>query len=178
MLGAALLFAGRETTVAAIDKGVVLLLANPGFGETLGRDPSLVDPSVEEILRLPLPVGWPEETGATGLPRWAKADIDIDGTTIPAGELVLLDLQGANLDGRVFPSPETLDPDRAHNPHLAFGHGAYFCLGAPLARMELRVLFASLFRHFPRLRLAVPVAELRPRNRVLTGGLHELPVAW
>ena len=105
-------------------------------------------------------------------------DVDIEGTTIRPGELVLLDLQGANLDERIFPSPETLDPDRAHNAHLAFGHGSYFCLGAPLARMELQVLFGSLFHHFPAFGLAVRIEELRPRNRLLTGGLHELPVTW
>lgn len=177
-LGAALLFAGHETTVAAIDKGVVLLATYPFLLETLRRDPYLVEPAVEEILRLPLAVETPEDSGASGLPRWAKTDVETDGMTIGAGELVLLDLQGANLDPRVFPSPEAFDMARSNKAHLAFGHGPHFCAGAPLARMELQVLFGSLVRRFPRLRLAVPVEELRPRNRLLTGGLHALPVAW
>lgn len=178
MLGAAVLFAGHETTVAAIDKGVVLLLAQPGVVRRLREGPRLVEAAVEEVLRLPLPVTAAEGGAAAGLPRWAKADINIDGTSIRPGELVLLDLQGANLDERVFPSPQTLDVRRAPNPHLSFGHGPYFCLGAPLARMELQVLFASLVGRFPSLRLAAPVEDLRPRNHLLTGGLHALPVAW
>ncbi len=156
----------------------MFLLTRPGLAERLRTEPALVEATVEEILRLPSPVVTADDRGATGLPRWAKEDIEIDGTTIGAGELVLLDLQGANVDEEVFTSPEKLDPSRIDNPHLTFGHGAYFCLGAPLARLELQVLFASLLTRFPTLRLAVPVEELRPRNHLLTGGLHALPVAW
>lgn len=175
-LAAGLLFAGHETTVAAIDKGV-LLLTDPEQREALRRDPALVAGAVEELLRLPVPVPEPDTVPATGLPRWANADIDVDGTTIRAGELLLLDLQGANLDPQRFAAPESCDPARADNAHLTFGHGPYFCLGAPLARIELQVLFGSLFHRFPTLRVAVPVEQLRHRP-LLTGGLAELPVTW
>lgn len=176
-LGAALLFAGHETTVAAIDKGVLLLAGND-LASTLRDRPDLVDAFVEEVLRLPLPVPQIADAGATGLPRWANAPIELNGLRISPGELVLLDLQGANLDAAVFERPDTLDLARTANPHLAFGHGPHFCLGAPLARLELRTLFDSLVRRFPALHLMVPIEDLRPRSRLLTGGLQDLPVAW
>lgn len=178
-LGAALLFAGHETTVNAIDKGAVLLLTQPGRWDALGRDPELLAGAVEEILRLSLPIEEaPADRSATGLPRWAAADLDIAGTTVHAGELVLLDLHDANLDRRRFPAPTSLDPTRSDNPHLSFGHGPHYCIGAPLARIELHAVVAALVARFPGLRLAVPVGELRVRGERLTGGLAELPVTW
>ena len=178
-LAAGLLFAGHETTVAAIDKGVVLLLTNPDQRAALERDPALVPGAVEEILRLPSPVPDPTAAGqAGGLPRYASAPIQVGGVTIAAGDLVLLGLQEANLDRRVFAAPAAFDPPREPNPHLTFGHGPRYCIGAPLARIELQVLFGTLFRRFPTLRLAVPVQALRPRSELLTGGLAGLPVTW
>jgi pentalenolactone synthase len=84
----------------------------------------------------------------------------------------------ANLDERIFPAPQELDVTRGAYPHLGFGHGPHFCLGAPLARMELQTVFGTLLRRFPTLRLAVPAEELRPRTATLTGGVLELPVTW
>jgi pentalenolactone synthase len=112
------------------------------------------------------------------LPRYANADIQLGGVTIAAGDLVLLDLQDANLDPAVFARPEVFEVERADNPHLTFGHGAYYCIGAPLARIELQIVFSALFGRFPTLRLAVPVERLRPRSQLLTGGVSELPVTW
>jgi len=189
-LAAGLLFAGHETTVAAIDKGIVLLLTNPTQREALQRDPTLVPSGVEEILRHPLPVPAPEMSRtpgapgtsgsgrADGLPRYANADIELAGVTIRAGDLVLLDLQDANLDCRRFPMPEAFDIARADNPHVTFGHGPYYCIGAPLARLELQALFGTLLQRFPTLRLAVPVEQLHLRSHLLTGGLSALPITW
>jgi pentalenolactone synthase len=112
------------------------------------------------------------------LPRYANADIELAGVTIRAGDLVLLDLQDANLDSQRFPMPEAFDIARADNPHVTFGHGPYYCIGAPLARLELQALFGALFQRFPTLRLAVPVEQLRLRSHLLTGGLTALPVTW
>src|SRR5262249_11566724 len=117
-----------------------------------------------------------------GLPWYANADIEVAGVTICAGDLVLHDLQDANMDANMdaqrFPMPEAFDVARVDNPHVAFGHGPYFCISALLARLELRALFGTLLQHFPTLRLAVPVERLRPRSHLLTGGLAALPVTW
>jgi pentalenolactone synthase len=179
MLAAGLLFAGHETTVTAIDKGVILLLTNPAERDVLQRDPDMVPRVVEEILRMPMPLPAPEHTASPGgLPRYANAEIELAGATIAAGDLVLLDLQDANLDPAMFATPAQFQVDRSDNPHLTFGHGAHYCIGAPLARIELQVVFSTLLRQFPTLRLAVPVADLRPRGQLLTGGVNELPVTW
>ncbi|HEX2300801.1 MAG TPA: cytochrome P450 [Pseudonocardiaceae bacterium] len=176
-LGAGLLFAGHETTVGAIDRGVLLLLGNQDQREALARDPELVPAAVEEILRsLFTEPEDPERVG--GLPRWTNTELTVEGVTIPAGDLVLLDVQGANHEADVFATPEVFDVSRANNPHLTFGHGPHFCAGAPLARMELQALFGTLFGRFPTLRLAVSAESLEPRRFRLTGGLEELPVTW
>ncbi|MFC5993755.1 cytochrome P450 [Pseudonocardia hispaniensis] len=178
-LGAGLLFAGHETTVAAIDTGVVLLATHPQQRDALRRNPDLGEAAVEEILRAALPDPVPvRASGTTGLARWTNADVEIGGTTIPAGELVLLGLQEANDSPRLVGDSGGFDVTRHPNPHLTFGHGPHFCIGAPLARLELRVLFAALLDRFPTLRLAVPPADLQPRNESLTGGLAALPVTW
>lgn len=176
-LGAGLLFAGHETTVGAIDRGVLLLLGNPDQREALARDPALVPAAVEEVLRSLFTE--PEDTDRVGgLPRWTNTELTVEGVTIPAGDLVLLDVRGANHDEYVFGTPEVFDISRANNPHLTFGHGPHFCAGAALARMELQALFGCLFDRFPALRLAVPAENIEARRFRLTGGLEELPVTW
>jgi cytochrome P450 len=172
MLAAALLFAGHETTVSRIDYGVVLLLDNPAHLEALKRDPALVPATVEEIVRVAAP-------SEHGLVRYAREDVDIDGVTIRAGEAVVVTVAAANRDERAYTDPDRFDSARdSGNPHLGFGYGIYYCLGANLARVELRAVFGSLFQRFPTLRLAVPLEELTTRPNHLTGGLTELPVTW
>jgi cytochrome P450 len=177
-LTAGLLFAGHETTVSAIDRGVVLLATNPAQRRALRADPTLISSAVEEVLRHPDPVQPVDVPQAGGLPRYAHADIQVDGVTIAAGELVLLALHAANVDTSVFPRPQEFDVSRADNPHMTFGHGAHYCIGAPLARIELQVVLGTLVERIPSLRLAVPVDQLRPKSHLLTGGLAELPVVW
>ncbi len=178
MLSAGLLFAGHETTVTAIDRGVVLLLTHPEQADALRHDPALVEPAVEEILRSWLPMRTSGTEQAVGLPRYANTDFTFDGAAIQTGELVMLGLRGANLDEQRFPDPDRFDVHRTRNPHLTFGHGPRFCVGAPLARIELQALFPALLDRFPTLRLAVPLESLRGRDELLTGGLVELPVTW
>jgi pentalenolactone synthase len=166
-----LLLSGHETTVARIDYGTLLLLANPEARERLGRDPVLAEPMVEEILRL-------SRGNGDGLPRYAREDIEIGGVTIRAGQMVLLSVAAANRDGRIFPDPDTFKADREPNAHLAFGYGSRYCVGAALARVELQTIFGRLPGCFPNLRLAVPWESLRMRAHLLTGGVESLPVAW
>ncbi len=177
-LAAGLLFAGHETTVSAIDRGVVLLATNPVQLSALRADPTLISSMVEEVLRHPDPVQPGDVPRPGGLPRYAHADIDVDGVTIAAGDLILLALHEANVDTSVFPRPHEFDVSRADNPHMTFGHGSHYCIGAPLARIELQVVLGTLVNRVPGLRLAVPVEQLRPKSQLLTGGVAELPVAW
>lgn len=177
-LSAGLLFAGHETTVAAIDRGVVLLATNPAQLDALRQDRSLVPAAVEEVLRHPDPVQSADVSPAGGLPRYAHADIELHGVTIAGGDLVLLALHEANVDASVFPRPNAFDVKRGENPHMTFGHGSHYCIGAPLARIELQVVLGTLVDRMPTLRLAVPVHELRPKSHLLTGGLAELRVTW
>ncbi|WP_020667575.1 cytochrome P450 [Amycolatopsis nigrescens] len=166
-----LLFAGHESTAGQIDLGVVLLLTNPDQHELVLRNPDLAGTAVEEMLRA-------AETSGTGFPRYAREDIELAGVTVLAGEMVLLDLGTANSDERVFAAPGRFDVTRKPNPHLTFAHGMWHCLGAPLARMQLRAVFAALIPRFPALRLAVPPAQLRMTGNQFIGGLAELPVSW
>ncbi|MBC6451224.1 cytochrome P450 [Actinokineospora xionganensis] len=170
-LAMSLLFAGHETTVVQIGFGALLLLTNPDQRQAITDNPDLIPNAVEEMLRA-------RERSVTGIPRYAREDVEIDGTVMRAGDLVLLDLSSANHDPAVFPDPERFDITRRTAAHVSFGHGGHYCVGAPLARMELRAVFSQLVTRFPTMRLAIPLADLRIRQDVLTGGLAELPVAW
>ncbi|GEC08960.1 hypothetical cytochrome P450 [Streptomyces spinoverrucosus] len=170
-LSMVLLFAGHETTVVQIDLGALLLLTHRDQWQALVDDPGLVPNAVEETLRAP-------GKGGGGIPRYARTDLEIDGVTIRAGELVLLDNGAANHDAAVFADPDRVDVTRSATAHLTFGHGARYCLGAPLARIELQAVLTQLVVRLPTLRLAVGVEELTMRRDMLTGGLAALPVRW
>ncbi|MEN3534587.1 cytochrome P450 [Microbispora sp. ZYX-F-249] len=167
-----LLFAGHETTVNQIDYGVLLFLRNPAQRDALRSDPSLLDGAVEEIMRVASP-------SEHGLVRYAHEDVELAGVRIRAGELVMLSTPAANRDERVYPDPDSFDIRRRDpQPHVGFGHGPHHCLGASLARVELRAVFGSLFARFPTLALAVPYEELRAHTDRLAGGFDTLPVMW
>ncbi|MGH3728477.1 MAG: cytochrome P450 [Micromonosporaceae bacterium] len=171
MLSMSLLFAGHETTVVQLGFGALLLFTHPDAWQELRSNPDLISSAVEEILRVP-------GKGGGGIPRYARTDLDIDGTTIPAGSLVMLDNGAANHDAGVFTDPDRFAITRREASHLTFGHGARYCIGAPLARIELQAALHQLVQRFPTMRLAVPVEELTTRRDVLTGGLAELSVTW
>lgn len=171
MLSMFLLFAGHETTVAAIGLGALLLLTHPAQWRALGGDPARMSAAVEEMLRAP-------GTGGDGIPRYARADLQVSGVTVRSGDLVLLDNGAANHDGSVFRCPDQFDITRQASPHLTFGHGRRYCLGAPLARLELQAVFSQLIPRFPGMRPAVPAGELTLNRDVLAGGLVQLPVTW
>lgn len=166
-----LLFAGHETTVNRIGLGLLFLLTERSRWEDLVADPEgRVDAVVEEIMRLGAP-------GDLGLLRYAHTDVDIAGVTIRRGDALVLSINSANRDASVYSDAESFDPDRPERTHLGFGHGAHFCIGASLARTELRVVFAALAHRLPGLRLAKDLDELEVRA-TLTGGVAELPVTW
>ncbi|GAA1317251.1 cytochrome P450 [Pseudonocardia xinjiangensis] len=171
-LSAGLLFAGHETTVGRIDLGVLLLLSDLDRRDAFAADPEgQAQRTIEEILRLSAP-------GGLGLLRYAHEDIEIGGVTIARGDAVLLSTAAANRDPSAFAEATEFDPARSPNPHLSFGHGPHFCIGASLARTELTAVFSALFRRFPGLRLAVEVDDLVVRADRLTGGVTEVPVTW
>jgi len=166
-----LLFAGYETMVMQIGQGALSLLASPGEWQALAGELSLIDSAVEEVLRA-------SGTSGGGIPRYARTGLMIGGVHIQAGELVLLDIIAANHDPAAFERPELFDIRRVPGKHLTFGHGSTYCLGAPLARVELQVVFRELASRFPAMRLAAEVAKLRFHTDQLTGALVELPVDW
>ncbi|WP_346766415.1 cytochrome P450 [Streptomyces sp. CB01881] len=173
--GMLLLFAGHETTANMIGLSTLLLLGDPGQAARLA-DPAAVPGAVEELLRHLTIVH-------TGLPRLALEDVELGGTLIRAGEGVTAMLSTANQDEELFAAPGTrpvdeLDVDRDARRHLAFGFGVHQCLGQPLARAELQIALATLFRRLPGLRLAAPDDQPAFRTDSLIHGLLELPVTW
>ena len=177
-LAAGLLFAGHAPVVAIIDRGMLLLLTHPEQREALRRDPALVAGAVEEIFRFASPIERLRATRRGGLTRYASVDLEVEGTVVRAGEAVMFAVLEANEDESVFPDPKRFDITRERIPHLSLSHGTHFCLGAHLARMELRYLFVRLFERFPTLRLAVGLEEIQPVREAVAGAVHQLPVTW
>ena len=162
-----LLLAGHETTTNLIGNGTLALLREPDEWRRLCADPALLPSGVEELLRFDGPV--------QATLRVALEDVVIDGHVIPTGSLVLVSIGAANHDPATFEKPDELDLARDPNPHLSFGFGTHFCLGAPLARLEARLAFEALTRSFPGLTLVDDAPQYRP-NPVLRG-LRRLDVA-
>jgi cytochrome P450 PksS len=169
-MGVLLLTAGHETTVNLIASGTLALLQHPDQMERLRTEPDLLKPAIEELLRFASPVALATE-------RYARADVELAGTVIPRGALVLGVLASANRDERQFAAPDQLDLGRAPNRHLAFGLGPHFCLGAPLARLEAQLALSTLLRRAPDLHLAVEPGALRWRRGLFLRGLEALPLA-
>ncbi|MFJ5033982.1 cytochrome P450 [Streptomyces sp. NPDC088560] len=163
-----LLVAGHETTVNAITNTTLTLLRHPDVLQRFQKEPDLTVPLNEEVLRYEPPVQF--VTWTTDL-----ADIDVAGTTIPKGSPVWLMLAAANRDPRRFEGPDRFDPDRKDNEHLGFYTGIHYCFGAPLARIELHLAVAELFRRVTFSGLLEDPPPYRT-NAVLRGPRH-LPVA-
>ncbi|MFI1395445.1 cytochrome P450 [Streptomyces sp. NPDC020681] len=166
-----LLVAGHETTVGLLAASVFTLLRHAGGMRLVPDDPQELATLVEELLRF-------NPIGDGGPLRVTTAEIEVAGRTVPAGSAVIGAICSANRDERRFPDPERFDPARRDAPHLAFGHGPHYCLGAPLARAELQIALAALARRFPDLRLAVPVEEIRMHTGLLVNRLESLPLNW
>lgn len=170
-LGMQLLFAGHETTVMQIWLQSLLLLSHREQWQTLLANPELIPKAVEELLRAGMP-------GGIGVPRYARADIDVDGVTIKAGDLVLLDPGSANHDPAAFPDPYRIDLARSGSAHVGFGYGLRYCVGAALARMELKTVFSQLIPRFPDMQLCADVSTMTAGFHSLSHGLVPLPVTW
>jgi cytochrome P450 len=166
-----LLIAGHETTSNMLGLGTLALLRHPDQLALVRDDPAAVAPAVEELLRF---LGIVH----SGIPRTTTEDVEVGGVAIPADSLVILALAAANRDPRVVADGDRLDITRDAAGHVAFGHGVHHCLGAPLARMEMRIAFPALLRRFPDLRLAVPFEEVGFRAFHFIYGLQSLPVTW
>ncbi|OKK05002.1 hypothetical protein AMK26_15875 [Streptomyces sp. CB03234] len=166
-----ILAGGLETTQTAISAGLLRLFRNPDQWKRLRDDPGLLDPAIEEILRY-------QPVVDLNRLQMATEDVWLGGRLVPAGDLVQISINSANRDDGIFPEAARFDIARQPNPHLAFGHGAHHCLGAALARLELRTVFSTILRRFPGLRLAAAPESLRWRGGHVTLGLEELPVTW
>jgi cytochrome P450 len=168
-----LFIAGVDTTASMLATGTFALLCHPDQLALLRADPGQIDAAVEELMR------YLTVFNIGTLTRTATEDVEIDGETIRAGELVSVSLLGANRDGERFERPDELDLERGGRGQVGFGHGVHVCLGQHLARLEMRVAFARLLERFPDLRLAVPTAEVPlSGDAALTFAVRALPVAW
>ncbi|MCF4119913.1 cytochrome P450 [Antribacter sp. KLBMP9083] len=173
IMGVAILIAGHETSANMISLGTLVLLQNPDQLDALrgAESPKAVAAAVEELLRYLTIVH-------TGVRRIALEDIAIGGEVIKAGDGVILDLSAANWDPEEFAEPDRLDLTRSARHHHAFGYGAHQCLGQTLARVELQVVYSTLYRRIPTLRLAVPPDEIEFAFEGVAYGLRSLPVTW
>ncbi|ANY10013.1 cytochrome P450 [Pseudonocardia sp. HH130630-07] len=166
-----LLAAGHETTANMISLGTLTLLRDDGQRAALAADPDAIPAAIEELLR------W-FSIVETATSRVATADVELAGRTIRAGEGVVVSGLAANRDPRAFDGPEDLDLTRGSRRHLAFGYGPHQCLGQNLARLELEVVFETLLRRIPGLRLAAQPDEIDFKDDAAIFGAWQLPVTW
>ena len=162
-----ILIGGDETTRHVLSGGMYELLRHPDQFRALAREPSRIPTAVEEMLRWVSPV--------QNMARTATRDVDLHGQRIAAGQKLLLLYPAANRDAAVFPEPQRFDSARTPNNHLAFGVGAHFCLGANLARLELRVFFEELLQRVPTLELVSTAPPPRRASNFICG-IESLPV--
>ena len=162
-----IVIAGNETTRNATSGGLLALIENPGELEKLRRDPSLIKSAVEEIVRWTTPV--------IQFCRTASEDVELRGQKIREGEAFCLFYPSANRDEDVFDDPFAFRVDRDPNPHLAFGIGEHFCLGANVARLEMQIMFRHLIERLGHVELAGPVERLRSS---FLGGVKHMPIRY
>ncbi|MEU5416539.1 cytochrome P450 [Streptomyces clavifer] len=172
-MGVAMLIAGHETTATMISLGTLALLQHPDQLALLrdDDDPRTVAGAVDELLRYLTIV-------QTGVRRVAKEDISIGDQVIRAGDGIIFDLAAANWDPEAFPEADRLDLRRPARTHQAFGYGPHQCLGQSLARLELQVVYGTLYRRVPTLTLAAPLDQLAFDHTGTTYGVRCLPVTW
>ncbi|CAL9606801.1 Biflaviolin synthase CYP158A2 [Streptomyces sp. enrichment culture] len=163
---------GGEAVTNNTGNMLYILLTRPDLMDRLRADPAGRPGAIEELLR------YIPHRSAVGLSRIALEDVTVAGARIRAGDAVYVSYLAANRDPDVFPDPERIDFGRSPNPHVAFGYGPHFCVGAMLARLESELLVDALADRFPGLRLAVPAEEVRFRQGALIRGPESMPVTW
>jgi cytochrome P450 len=164
-----IIMAGHVTSMHTLTNVIHSLLTNPEELAKLRADLSLIPAALDELIRFDSGV-------AVGTFRFTKEEITLGEVTIPAGEILALSMNSAHRDSAKFPEADRLDVTRCPKNHLGFGHGTHYCVGAPLARIQLEVSLTKLLTKFPDLRLAVPSDELAWEHGALMRGLTELPV--
>lgn len=167
----------NNSVAVLLTSSMYALLTHPEQLSWLRAHMSELPQAVEELLRY-APLGSDVPSGAQGHARVATADVELDGVTIRAGDVVLPSITSANRDEQVFAEPDRLDLARTPNPHLAFGYGTHHCTGAALTRMMLPVSIAALLTRLPSLRLAVPEDEVPWNLGMPVRGPAKLPVRW
>jgi cytochrome P450 len=160
---------GLETSASMLALGALVLTGQPEVAERV-RAGTGVDQFVEELLRYLTVV-------QVAFPRFALTEMTLGGVSISPGDVVICSLSAADRDEALGDGAERFDPSRPPRPHLAFGHGIHRCVGAELARMELRTAYPALMRRFPAMRLAVPEADLPFRRASIVYGVESLPVS-
>lgn len=170
-VGLLLITAGLDTTASMLALGAFALLTHRPALEAFRSTPTVVDSTVEELLRY-------LTIFHHGRTRTPLEDVELDGQLIRAGECVTISLPAANRDPDVFSDPDQLCVTRETRGHLAFGYGVHQCIGQHLARVEMQIGFSALFRRFSQLRLAVTPEAVPLRVDMATYGVHRLPVAW
>lgn len=166
-----LIVAGHETTVSLIGNAVLALLQHPHVQDELIHHRELIPHAVEEFLRFDSPVERP-------LTRFVREDVEIGGQQLKKGDLIIALIGSANRDEGQFPTADVLDIHRKPNAHIAFGKGAHYCLGAPLARLEGEIALRILFERIPDLTLDIAVEDLEWRDVPTFHSLVRLPVKW
>jgi cytochrome P450 len=164
-----LIVAGQETTANLINNAILCFLQHPAEFSKVQKAPQLLAPAIEEALRYRSPIQWTF--------RSTRRDVELGGKLIPKGKLLLAVMGSANRDPAQFPDPDRFDVTRDPNPHLAFGHGLHFCLGAPLARMEARIALTDLMSRLKNLRLATD-EPWEPRKALHVHGPSSLRVKF
>ena len=171
ILAMALLVAGHETTAHQITNMTYTLLTHPVQLQQVRQQPELLPAAVEEMLRFNV-------FGSAINPRIATTDVELGDVLVRAGDPVLCSRSSANRDQSVFSNADALDFNRDPNPHVAFGYGPHFCLGANLARMELQVALGTILSRLPDVRIAVPEDSLAWHEGTIMRGLAALPISW
>jgi cytochrome P450 len=164
-----LLVAGTETTTNLINNALLCLVENPEQLARLKSTPNLLPSAIEEVLRYYTPVQW--------VFRGTRRDVEMHGQVIPAGSLVLPGIGSANRDPKQFRDPDRFDMLRDPNPHIAFGHGIHFCLGAALSRLEARIALAELLERMRSFELASD-QPWQPRQALHVYGPASLPIRF